>query len=209
MTHPCLVQGALLLYTPRPMLGTHWFSALWNGGGKPSIGRVLLFLALVLTAHPLRADQDNYGDQVDNMHFDEKYVKKWKESKVTIPSYPNDRDLLPVPMGATDTLKIFVDDKSISRAPDLVVRFSLVVQSPSGARSVFYEGLRCETRQYKTYAIGTDNHRFVPVNSPRWRTIPRAEMNAFRDNLYRNYICDGHATARAPEEIVRLLKYPS
>ena len=193
------------------MLGTHWFSALWNGGGKPSIGRYLLFTALVLTAQPLHADQTNYGygDQVENMHFDEKYAKKWKESKVTIPPYPDDRNLLPVPMSATDTLKIFIDDKSISRAPDLVARFSLVVQSPSGARSVFYEGLRCETRQYKTYAIGTENRSFEPVSSPRWRTIPRAEINAFRDNLYRNYICDGHGSARTPAEIVRLLKYPS
>jgi CNP1-like family len=190
------------------MRGTHWFSALRIGGSKFSNGRLLLFTALALTAHPAPAvDLDKYGDEVDNIHFDEKYTKKWKESQVAIPPYPVDGNLLPVPMSATDTLKIYVDGKSLTRAEDLVERFTLVVESPSGARSVFYDGLRCETRQYKTYAIGTTNHGFEPVSDPQWRTIPRAEINAFRDNLYRHYICNGHAAARTPEAIVHLLKY--
>lgn len=191
------------------MRGTRWFSALRIGGDKFSRGRLLLFTVLVLTACPSYADLGNNANGVNNYQFDEKYIKKWKESKIALPPYPDDRNLLPVPMSPTDTLKIFIDEKSISRAPDFVARFSLVVQSPSGARSVFYEGLRCETRQYKTYAIGTENRSFMPVSDPQWRTIPRTEINAFRDNLYRNYICDRHATARTPEEIVRLLKYPS
>ncbi len=204
-----LVHGAHLLYTARPMRGTHWFSALRIGGSRLSIACYLLFAALALAAHPLRADSDNYGDEYGNIHFDEKYVKKWKESKVPIPPYPDDRNLLPVPMNVTDTLKIYIDSRSLSRAEDLVERYTLVVESPSGARSVFYDGMRCETRQYKTYAIGTADHRLDPVSDPQWRTIPRAEINAFRDNLYRHYICDGHASARTPEEIVRLLKYQS
>ena len=191
------------------MRGTHWFSALRIGGSKLSIIRYLLFVALVLAAPQLHADRDMFGNEINNSDFDEKYVKKWKESKVAVPPYPDDRNLLPVPMNATDTLKIYVDSKSISRAADLVVRFSLVVESSSGARSVFYDGLRCGTRQYKTYAIGTANHRYEPVSNPQWRTIPRTEINAFRDNLYRNYVCDKHASARTPNEIVRLLKYPS
>lgn len=166
-------------------------------------------MALALTAYPLQAavELDKYGNEVDVIPFDETYAKKWKESKVAIPSYPDDRNLLPVPMNVNDTLKIYIDSKSLTRAKDLVERFTLVVESPSGARSVFYDGLRCETRQYKTYAIGTANHTFEAVKEPRWRTIPRAAINAFRDNLYRNYICDGHASARKPEAIVRLLKY--
>ena len=166
-------------------------------------------MALAMTAHPLQAavELDKYGDEMDTIPFDETYAKKWKESNVTIPSYPDDRNLLLVPMSVNDTLKIYIDSKSISRAPDLVARFSLIVESPSGARSVFYDGLRCETGQYKTYAIGTSDHSFEAVKNPRWREIPRGEINAFRDNLYRHYICDGHASARTPDAIVHLLKY--
>jgi len=191
------------------MRGTHWFSALRIGGSRLSLVRCLSFAALAVAAYPLHADLDKVGEPVDNFHFDEKYVEKWKESEVILPPYPDDRNLLPVPMNVNDTLKIYVDSKSISRGKDLVARFSLVVESPSGARSVFYDGLRCETRQYKTYAIGTANHRFEPISDPQWRTIPRAEINAFRDNLYRHYVCDGHALARTPEAIVHLLKYQS
>ncbi|MHB8534375.1 MAG: CNP1-like family protein [Sulfuricaulis sp.] len=186
------------------MQGTHWFSALGIGGSKFSHGRRLLFAALVLTAQSLHADAGNY-DQ--NIPFDEKYVEKWKESQIVLPSYPDDRNLIPVPMNVTDTLKIYIDGKSISRAKDLVARFSLVVESPSGARSVFYDGLRCETRQYKTYAIGSAKHSLEPASDPQWRPIPRPEINAFRDDLYRRYVCDSHNSARSPQDIVRALTY--
>lgn len=164
-------------------------------------------MTLAFTAYPLHAKRDVFGNEPDTFSFDESLAEKWKESEVAIPPYPDDRDLLPVPLQATDTLKIYIDRKSISRAPDRVVRFSLVVESPSGARSVFYDGLRCETREYKTYAIGTANRTFALRPNPSWQTIPRSETNAFRDHLYRRYVCDEHDSARAPEDLVRLLKY--
>jgi hypothetical protein len=80
-----------------------------------------------------------------------------------------------------------------------------VVESPSGARSVFYDGLRCETREYKTYAIGTPEQTFTPVKHAEWRPIPRPANNAFRYHLYHYYICDAHASARTPGDLVRLL----
>jgi hypothetical protein len=186
---------------------TPWFSALRIGGGNFSRGRLLLFMMLTLVIFPLHAKRDAHGNEPDTFDFDETLVEKWKESDVAVPPYPNDRDLLAVPMPSADTLKIYVDRQSISRAPDLVARFTLVVESPSGARSVFYDGLRCETRQYKTYAIGTANRTFVPVEHPPWRVIPRPEINAFRDYLYRSYVCDKHDSARPPEDLVRLIKY--
>ncbi len=152
------------------------------------------------------AKKDIYGDEPSEFSFEEKNSEKWKESTIVLPPYPDDRNLLPVAMNSTDTLKIYIDDKSISRAKDLVARFSLVVESPSGARSVFYDGYRCETRQYKTYAFGTSQHTWSPVADPQWMTVPRPEINAFRDNIYRRYVCDDNRSARAPEDLRRLLK---
>ncbi len=166
-----------------------------------------LVTAMVFTANPLYAEKDQFGYGTENFHFDESLVEKWKESKFTVPSYPNDRDLLTVSMPTSSTLKIYIDSKSISRAPDRVARFTLVVESPSGARNVFYDGLRCETREYKTYAIGTANNTFTPVKDPTWQRIPQPEFNAFRDYLYRHYVCDKNAFARSPEDLVRLIKY--
>lgn len=167
--------------------------------------RLLLTLALSVAIHPLHAASDSYGMKKEYFDFDESKTEKWKESGITLPAWPRDDNLLPVSLPTTDTLRVFIDRASVSRGPDRVARFSLVVQSPSGARSVFYDGLRCETREYKTYAIGSPEQAFTPVKNPAWRPIPRPASNAFRDQLYRHYVCDAHASARAPEELVRVL----
>jgi hypothetical protein len=167
--------------------------------------RLLLSLSLSVAISPLHAARDQFGYGPETFDFDESKVEKWKEAEVSLPPYPKDQDLLTVPLPATDTLKIYIDRMSLSRGPDRVARFSLVVESPSGARNVFYEGLRCETREYKTYAVGTPEQAFTPVKQAAWRRIPQPAMNAFRYYLYRDFICDAHTSARTPKELVRLL----
>lgn len=194
-----------LLYTARPMQGVTRFIA-WRIGGKIIFfARLLLFMALSAAIHPLHAKRDQYGTELEYFDFDESKVESWKESKATLPPYPKNENLLAVPLPVTDTLRIYVDRVSLSRAADRVARFTLVVESPSGARSVFYDGVRCETREYKTYAIGSPEHVFTPVKEAVWRRIPQPAINAFRYHLYRNYICDTHASARTPEDLARLL----
>jgi CNP1-like family len=167
--------------------------------------RLLLSLALSAAIYPLHAKRDAYGMEKEYFDFDESQVEQWKESEPSLPPYPRDENLLVVPLPPTDTLKIYIDRASLLRGPDRVARFSLVVESPSGARSIFYDGLRCETREYKTYAIGSPEQTFTPVKDATWRPIPRPASNAFRYQLYQHYICDAHASARTPEDLVRLL----
>jgi hypothetical protein len=199
------VRGAHLLYTARPMQGATRFTSWRVGEKRFFFARLLLFTALSAAIYPLHAKRDQYGSGPEYFDFDESQVEQWKESEVTLPPYPKDQDLLAVPLLATDTLKIYIDRASLSRGPDRVARFSLVVESPSGARSVFYDGLRCETREYKTYAIGSPEQTFAPVKHAAWRPIPRLAANAFRYQLYQHYICDAHASAQTPEDIVRRL----
>ena len=166
---------------------------------------LLLFMALSAAIYPSHAKRDQYGTEPEYFDFDESQVEKWKESVTDLPPYPKDENLLAVPLKVTDTIKLYIDRQSVSRGADHVARFSLVVESPSGARSVFYDGLRCETREYKTYAIGSSEHVFTPVKQAAWRPIPRPTVNDFRFQLYNEYICDAHASARTPEDLVRLL----
>ena len=129
--------------------------------------------------------------------------ESWKESETGLPPYPHDPDLLPIPLSARDTLKVYIDQKSLSRAADGVLRFTLVVESVRGARSVLFEGMRCETREYKTYAIGTRERRLQQVKDPRWKQISDSEINAFRYALFKHYACDDAHTARTPKELVQ------
>jgi hypothetical protein len=179
---------------------------IWRVGEKIFFfARLLLLTALSAAIYPLHAKRDAYGMEKEYFDFDDSQVEQWKESEVTLPPYPRNENLLAVPLPATDTLKIYIDRQSLSRGPDRVARFSLVVESPSGARSVFYDGLRCETREYKTYATGNPEQAFTLVKNAVWRQIPRPAANAFRYQLYQHYICDAHTSARTPEDLVRRL----
>lgn len=201
----CLVQDAHLLYTARPMHGATRISSRFIREKIFFFGRLLLSMALAAVVFPLEAVSDKFSTSPDYFEFDESLVEKWQESEAIPPPYPKEQNLLPVSLGVTDTLKIFIDRASLSRGTDRVARFTLVVQSPSGARSVFYEGIRCETREYKNYALGSSDEVFVPVKNAQWRRIPQPEFNAFRYHLYRNIVCGAHSSARTPEEIARLL----
>lgn len=132
---------------------------------------------------------------------------EWKELESVLPAYPDDQNLVPVPLPPADTVKAYLDRKSLSRAADRVARYTLVLESSSGTRSVFFEGIRCETREYKTYAIGADG-AFQPVKGSAWKRIPYFERNAFRFTLYKHHVCDdGASSARTPPELIESLKH--
>jgi len=139
--------------------------------------------------------------------FDASLVEQWKEVDVPVPAYPREDDLIAVALAPADTLKLYVDAGSVSRAADRVLRATLVVESPSGARSVFFDGIRCETRQYKTYAVGSPERTLVPLKRPMWEAIPRVAYNAFRMQLFKYYICDDvSSSALDREQFLKRLK---
>lgn len=139
--------------------------------------------------------------------FNPNLVEQWKEAEIPPPAFPQDTDLVVVPLGPTDRLKLYVDSKSVSRDADRVLRLTLVVESPSGTRNVFFDGVRCETRQYKTYATGAPTGSFEPVKNPQWQDIPRVPYNAFRFYLYKHYSCDdSSSSARAPQDVLERIK---
>jgi hypothetical protein len=165
--------------------------------------------AVVLAQLPVaQADQTFSHPEIPTGRFDPNLVETWKEAEVTAPAFPADADLVPVRLGPTDRLKLFVDARSVSRAADRVLRLTLVVESPSGARSVFYDGFRCEQREYKTYAIGGSDRRLVAVPNAQWQQIPRVAHHAFREFLRVHYVCDDSASARAPNDFLQRLQQP-
>jgi hypothetical protein len=135
--------------------------------------------------------------------------KEWKESAVTLPAFPQDSDLIAVPLPPRDTLKLYIDTKSVSRANDGIARFTLVVETTTGVRNVFYDGIRCETREYKTYALGTAEASLTAVKKPQWQKIPYYETNAYRFSLYKYFVCSDTNTARPPDELIRAIRYPA
>ena len=93
-------------------------------------------------------------------------------------------------------------------AEDGIARFTLVIESTSGSRNVFFEGYNCGTREYKTYASGTLDKTFEPIKKPKWEQVPYYDTNAFRFQLMRYYVwCpDSLPDALSPRDLIHRLK---
>jgi len=133
---------------------------------------------------------------------------EWKEVELHLPDYPQDRNLLPMSLSKAVPARILIDSKSISVGRDGVVRYTVAIEGAGGARSIFYEGIRCDTREFKQFAFGTAELAFAPVAQPVWSKIFTHGIGAFRYEAYRYYFCAVGDKPLKPADIVRAIRYP-
>lgn len=178
-------------------------NTVYNGrgeytGNKPL--RYLLLLSLLLS--PLLQAQSPMGE------MDENYKgmgseHKWQEQELgSLPDYPHERDLRELSTRA-DQMRYFVDIRSIMPGKDNVVRLNVVLQSDSGARTVFYEGYDCGFRRYKRYAYAGPAGPLQAIENPEWQRADDRVQNRFRQELIDNYLCDKFAYAASRRDIIR------
>jgi hypothetical protein len=141
---------------------------------------------------------------------DNPYVegKKWAETDIKIPPYPDDSDLMDLEVDRPDDgFTYYIDEKSLSVSDkDYVVRYTMVIQSRRGTRNVFYEGIRCNTREYKTYAFGAGKGKLRPRRKPEWKPVTETGYTRFRAHMMQYYFCEW----RLPKQrktIVDKIKY--
>jgi hypothetical protein len=125
--------------------------------------------------------------------------KQFKEIEVALPPYPDESGLLEFLPRRNSANRFYVDRNSISIGADRVVRYSVVIKSPSGALTTSNEGMHCKTSEYKVYAYGIKNHEWTKARDSQWRKIPRASPD-FRFALYKDYFCDMEAIAGRNEK---------
>jgi hypothetical protein len=133
----------------------------------------------------------------------------WQEQATALPAYPADADLLPFPVDQPALSQTFnIDSKSLSVGTDGVARYSVVIVSGSGARNVLFEGMRCATREFRTYAYGEAAHAFHPAQNDKWQRISQYGWAGFRAVLLRDYLCDSHLSPYHVNEIKYRLSHP-
>lgn len=166
---------------------------------------VSFFLLAVLSLVPFSQLQatDVFEEDTDIFTYTEE-GKAWKEQVVTVPTYPEKENLLPVNI-LSSQFKYFLDSASISVGSDGIVRYSIEVVSKSGVRNVFYEGIRCDEREYKTYAYGSGAGPFRKMSSG-WRRIRSFGSQGYRSDLVGRYFCKGEAVPEKIENIIQELK---
>ena len=137
--------------------------------------------------------------------FDEEQ-KSWKEIQAQIPAFPKEQNLILLEAGSETAHRFYVDAASVSVGADGVVRYTTVIKTTGGARNVTFEGMRCETREGKLYALGRTDGTWSRARNPRWQRIVLRDLTPHHYVLYREYFCPSPARATAPKLAVEALR---
>lgn len=135
--------------------------------------------------------------------------ENWVENKVDkLPPVPQAADLLPFDVSATSSLTYAIDAKSVSVGSDGVVRYTVVITSPQGARNVYYEGVRCETYESRRYAAADESGTQWDRGAANdWRRIENSQLNAYQAALYQDFMCANKLPQGSAQSIVQNIRY--
>lgn len=114
--------------------------------------------------------------------------------------------MLPVEVSPGSSLTFGIDPSTISIGSDGVVRYVMIAKSREGAVNAMYEGIRCATWEFKTYARRG--------NDPAWSADAGAEWKPMRTNANTRHTyrfaqqggCVENAPPKTVADIVRSLK---
>lgn len=162
---------------------------------KHALAMCLLMTQALAFAQPLRV----FGDDEAQPQFAEVDVK--------LPPPPKTENLVRFEPSAANMNQFFIDANSISISADGVVRYTMVIKSPSGAENVSYEGIRCETTELKVYAFGRRDGSWSNASAPAWKKIEYKQVNRQHGVLYSYYFCPDGAPIRSPQAAVQRFKY--
>jgi len=112
----------------------------------------------------------------------------WTEIEAQLPAFPDPESLIPITVGAVRDTRYLVDGRSLSVGADGVLRYTLVVVSPGGARNISHEGMRCDTRERRFYAFGRSDKSWAKARNNQWARIQGTSNNPYVE-LYTNYFC--------------------
>jgi hypothetical protein len=132
--------------------------------------------------------------------------KTWEEIAVQLPATPSNENLIPFYVSPTATQQFSIDEKSLSVGKDGVVRFTMVATSPSGARNVSYEGIRCETFERKSYAFARDDGTWARSRRDKWEPVVRNAANRQHGTLATDFFCESKSISGDRETILKRLR---
>jgi hypothetical protein len=128
----------------------------------------------------------------------------WTEDKIeTLPALPAAANLLPFDVSGNTPLTFAVDAKSLTVGKDGVVRYTVVITSPSGAHNVNYEGIRCDTYEWRQYAgLNADHDGWDDTVATPFTRIIDSALNGYQAALYQDYFCANKAPTGNAKSIV-------
>lgn len=95
----------------------------------------------------------------------------WQEGAVPPAPAFSTSQLLPLEMPSRMSVRIGIDPATLSVGADGVVRYVAVIVNQSGSVMASYEGLRCDTREVRTYERQYSDGKWSPVSNAAWQSV--------------------------------------
>ncbi|MCJ7798858.1 MAG: CNP1-like family protein [Polaromonas sp.] len=131
----------------------------------------------------------------------------WKEVEVPPPPAFDVSKLVTFEVSRNAALVYGVDPAAIHiSSRDSVVRYVMVASSASGATNIMYEGIRCATGEFKTYARYSSDGRWRMVDHAEWRSLYSGAPSRHALQFAKAGACENAAPASTVEAIVSRLK---
>jgi len=133
---------------------------------------------IACTGDPLQSGLDPFAPMV------------FKEGTTTMPlNPPNKSTLQPFYVTQTTIFKFAVDTNSILIGADGITRYIVVITNPSGGQQSQYEGIRCDSFQWRLYGTyESTGWKENPLGS--WKTIQSDIPNRYQASLARGAFCN-------------------
>ena len=162
----------------------------------PILARCVWPLLMVISAAGTAAAAPREADE-----------KPAEEIEVQFPAFPQAENLIPFVVSATTDNQFMIDGASLNVSGNGVLRFTLVIVSPSGARNVSYEGMNCSTGERRLYAFGRPDGTWSKARNDQWTRIAENTLNRHHAALFSEYFCPVGVTLRDADDARRALRY--
>lgn len=136
----------------------------------------------------------------------EEQTDQWQELEVPLPAYPRPENLLAIPIGGGSPHQFFVDSKSVVVGKDGVTRYTVVMKTSGGATNVSYEGIRCQTRERKIYAIGRSDGTWTQTRSAPWKRVLLQDRLPYSYTLFNQFFCNERTQPTSARRALDALK---
>ncbi len=132
--------------------------------------------------------------------------REWKEVEAPPPPAFDVGRLIPFESNLSSSLQFGVDPATLSIGADGVLRYVVVARSPSGTINAMYEGIRCSSGEYKTYARYNPGSGWNRVSDPQWEMMRNSANTRHTLQLARQGGCPQGGTPVRVDEVIFELK---
>lgn len=143
-----------------------------------SIGTVIAVSLMACAGDPLQSGLDPFAPMV------------FKEGTTKMPlTPPNKSTTIPFYVSQATIFKFAIDTDSILIGADGVTRYIVVITSPSGGEQTQYEGIRCDSYQWRLYGT-LDNGKWNENPLSTWNAIKEKTPNRYQAALASGAFCN-------------------